>query len=201
MELIVKSRRARSSISETPNSTTACLPSVLISLRKVVTSCGLFCVSSTATVPCSMPTGTVRLKSFWTSGGGAAVVRSKSLWGLASSASRIAPPTHHVSYPASSSFLAMFNTSRGISRRGGKLPTEHRAPVHIQDLSRDVAGERRTKKNDGTRDVVGAGHPAEGDPFPDGGIASPRRLRHLPVHPPRRPPVHGQARRPLDGES
>src|SRR5258707_7204347 len=162
MELVVKSRRARSSISETPNSTPACLPSVLISLRKVVTSCGLFCVSSTATVPCSMPTGTVRLKSFWTSGGGAAVVRSKSLWGLASSASRIAPPTHHVSYPASSSFLAMFNTSRGISRRGGKLPTEHRAPVHIQDLSPDVAGEGGAEGNTWGPAVGGGPPPPRG---------------------------------------
>src|SRR6185503_3512096 len=182
MELIVKSRRARSSISDTPNSTVACRPSVLMSLRKVVTSCGVFCVSSTATVPCSIPTGTVRLNSFWTSAGGAAVVRSKSLCGAPSSASRIAPPTHHVSYPASSSFLAMFNTSRGISRRDGKLPTEHRAPVHIQDLSRDVAGEGRAEEHDRTRNVVGAGHTTERNGLGDGVVQG--RARHLRVDPP-----------------
>src|SRR2546425_1150377 len=72
MALMVKSRRARSSINDTPNSTTACRPSVLMSLRNVVTSCWRFCWSSTPTVPCSMPTGTVRLNRRRTSSGGAA---------------------------------------------------------------------------------------------------------------------------------
>jgi len=39
MALIVKSRRARSSSSDAPNSTTGVPPSVLTSFRKVVTSC------------------------------------------------------------------------------------------------------------------------------------------------------------------
>ncbi len=97
MALIVKSRRARSSISDTPNSTTAWRPSVLMSLRNVVTSCGWLCASKTATVPCSMPTGIVRLKIFCISAGGAAVVKSKSWLSRPSRLSRTAPPTHQVS--------------------------------------------------------------------------------------------------------
>ena len=60
---MVKSRRARSSSSETPYSTTACRPSVSTSRRKVVTSCSCRCRSSTPTVPYRTPTGTVRGKS------------------------------------------------------------------------------------------------------------------------------------------
>src|SRR5437773_2179738 len=108
-------------MSETPNSTTACRPSVLMSRRNVVTSCGRLCASSTATVPCSMPTGTVRLKSLRTSSGGAAVVRSKSWFSSPSRLSRIAPPTHQVSKPESSSFCAIFSTSGGIGRRSGNF--------------------------------------------------------------------------------
>ncbi len=60
MALIVKSRRARSSSSDAPNSTSACRPSVFTSRRKVVTSCIVPSRSSTPTVPNSMPTGIVR---------------------------------------------------------------------------------------------------------------------------------------------
>src|SRR6266542_2075321 len=61
-----------------------------MSLRNVVTSCGWLLASRTATVPCSMPTGTVRLKTFWTAAGGAEVVRSKSWFSRPSRLSRIA---------------------------------------------------------------------------------------------------------------
>src|ERR1700704_6589903 len=173
-----------------------------MSLRNVVTSCGWFCVSRTATVPCSIPTGTVRLKRFWTAAGGAAVVRSKSLCGCVSSVSRIAPPTHQVSYPASSSFLAMLRTSRGMSSRAGKLPTEHRTPIHIQDLARNVPGERGAEEHNRARDCLGAGPPAEGDRLLDGAPPATRvgLRRHLRIHPPWRDAIHRDARGQLDGE-
>ena len=69
--------------------------------------------SSTPMVPNSIPTGTVRLNSFLTSSGLAAVARSQSRCGWPSSASRTAPPTHHVSKPASSSRSAMRRTVAG----------------------------------------------------------------------------------------
>ena len=76
--LIVKSRRARSSSSEAPNSTTACRPSVCTSRRKVVTSCRRPCRSSTPIVPNCSPTGIVRRKVRLTCGGVADVARSQS---------------------------------------------------------------------------------------------------------------------------
>src|SRR2546422_3977834 len=108
-------------MSETPNSTTACRPSVRMSRRNVVTSWGWWWRSSTATVPCSIPTGTVWEKSRRTSSGGAAVARSKSWFSRPSRLSRSAPPTHHVSKPASSSRRAISSTSGGIGRRSGKF--------------------------------------------------------------------------------
>src|SRR6266540_3286940 len=92
-----------------------------MSLRNVVTSCGRLSLSSTATVPCSIPTGTVRLNSLRTTSGGAAVVRSKSWFSRPSRLSRIAPPTHQVSKPASSSFRAILSTASGMGRRSGKF--------------------------------------------------------------------------------
>src|SRR5437870_5450386 len=76
-----------------------------------------------------MPTGTVRLNTFCTSGGGAAVVRSKSWFGTPRRLSRIAPPTHHVSKPASSSFLAILRTSAGIGSVAGN-DMDQFAPRH-----------------------------------------------------------------------
>ena len=116
--LIVKSRRARSSSSEAPNSTTACRPSVRTSWRKVVTSCMRPCRSSTPMVPNCSPTGIVRLKRRFTSVGVAAVARSQSRCGRPSNASRTAPPTHQVSKPARSSVAAISRTSFGGSRTG-----------------------------------------------------------------------------------
>src|SRR5512144_1327344 len=124
---MVKSRRARSSVSETPNSTRAWRPSVCTSRRNVVTSCGRLCVSSTATVPCSMPTGTVRRNNRCTTSGTAAVVRSKSWFSRPSRVSRTAPPTHQVSYPSSSRRRAMRSTSCGMWSVSGKLIGERGA--------------------------------------------------------------------------
>src|SRR5690606_18610580 len=68
---------------------------------------------STPTVPCSMPTGTVRRKRRWTSRGRAEVVRSQSSGWRPASASRTAPPTAHAEWPASSRRRAMRRTSGG----------------------------------------------------------------------------------------
>ncbi len=115
MALMVKSRRARSSSSEAPNSTTAWRPSVWTSRRKVVTSWKR-CAVRTATVPNRSPTGTVCLNRRWTASGVAAVATSKSVLGSPSSVSRIAPPTHQASNPASSSVRAIWSTSAGMGR-------------------------------------------------------------------------------------
>ena len=110
--LMVKSRRARSSSRLAPNSTTACRPSVCTSRRNVVTSCATPPSSSTATVPNSMPTGTVRRrpKIAITCSGVAGVAISQSSGLPPRNASRIAPPTHHASKPASSRRRAMSST-------------------------------------------------------------------------------------------
>src|SRR5512143_2630154 len=232
---MVKSRRARSSVSETPNSTRAWRPSVCTSRRNVVTSCGRLCVSSTATVPCSMPTGTVRRNSRCTTSGTAAVVRSKSWFSRPSRVSRTAPPTHQVSYPSSSRRRAMRRTSCGMWSDSGKLigerkagssrlrhnastvppaalcsvlpesPTQHTPPVHVEDLTRDVTGERGAEKHDRPRDVLGAGHPAQRDPALDLAPSLPavprvRQRGHLGVDPPGGDAVDGDARGELDGE-
>src|SRR5918994_4586056 len=120
MALIVKSRRARSSSSETPYSTTACRPSVTTSRRKVVTSCSARCRSSTPTVPYLIPTATVRGKSRCTSSGVADVAISKSDCWYPSRMSRRLPPTHQASYPAPSSTRAICRIESGISRTAGK---------------------------------------------------------------------------------
>src|SRR3954470_16985974 len=61
-----------------------------------------------------MPTGMVRFpNSRRTSSGVAEVAKSQSRWGWPSNASRIAPPTHQASNPASSSRPAMSRTGPG----------------------------------------------------------------------------------------
>src|SRR6267378_1280308 len=189
MALIVKSRRARSSMSDTPNSTTACRPSVWMSLRKVVTSCVWLLASSTATVPCSIPTEIVRLKSFWTSAGCAAVVRSKSRFSRPSRLSRTAPPTHHVSNPASSSRFAIFRTSGGIRSSA----TEDRPSIHVQHLPRDVSRQGGAQEQNRPGDILGARHAPQRDRLldpltPATGI---RLGRHLGIDPARRDAIHG----------
>src|SRR6185437_8156994 len=52
-----------------------------------------------------------------TSAGVADVARSQSRWGWPRSASRIAPPTHHASWPARSSRSAISSTRGGGCRR------------------------------------------------------------------------------------
>src|SRR6266550_4417913 len=99
-----------------------------------------------------MPTGIVRLNSFCTSVGGAAVVRSKSWFSTPRRLSRTAPPTHHVSNPASSSRLAILTTSGGMRSSA----TEDGASVHVQHFARDVPRQRRAQKENRARDVVGA---------------------------------------------
>src|SRR5258708_9886718 len=219
MALIVKSRRARSSMRDTPNCTTAWRPSVTMSLRNVVTSWGRPSLSSTATVPCSRPTGTVRLNSRRTSSGGAAVVRSKSWFCNCSKASRIAPPTHHVSYPACSSRAAIRSTSGGTPSRSGNVTgprgrrprrsvsaTQHTPAVDVENLPGDVPCQPRAKKHDRAGDIPGARHTGERNRLLD--LLSPappvprvRLRRHLGIDPPRRHRVHGDvARRELNGE-
>src|SRR2546423_471328 len=165
-----------------------------MSLRNVVTSCGRLLASSTATVPCSMPTGIVRLNSFCTSAGGAAVVRSKSWFSTPRRLSRTAPPTHHVSNPASSSRLAIVTTSGGMRSSA----TEDGAPVHIQHFAGDVPRECRAQKQNGARNVVGARDAAQRNRLLDSLAASARvRLRgHLGIDPAECDAIH----RDLGGE-
>src|SRR5260370_5582268 len=181
-----------------------------MSLRNVVTSCGRFAASRTATVPCSTPTGTVRLNSRWTSWGGAAVVRSKSWFSTPSKLSRIAPPTHHVSKPACSSRLAILSTSSGIGRWLGNSiregsPAQHTPAVHIQDFAGDIPRQVRAQEDDRSGNVVGTGHTSKWNrardcPLPLSRFPLIRLLRHLGIYPSRRHAVDGDTRRELDGE-
>src|SRR2546428_5981003 len=214
-----------------------------MSLRNVVTSCGVLRWSSTATVPCSIPTGTVRLNRRRTWSGGAAVVRSKSWFSRPSKLSRIAPPTHQVSNPASSRRFAMLSTSGGIGRRAGnviergtrnaergtsmesrpaprgtrccsafRLPrsafrsaTQHRSPVDVQDLARDVAREVGAEKHNRARDLLRGGDPPQRDalldlPLPPSPLPAERFFTHLRIHPPGSDAVHRDPGRELAGE-
>src|SRR5258705_261309 len=66
----------------------------------------------------------------------------------------------------------MFNTSRGISRRGGELPPQHPASLSIQGISPDVAAGRPLPA--GGRSLAGGaggGGPGPGN-YPGGGGAA-----------------------------
>src|ERR1017187_386051 len=142
---MVKSRRARSSSSDTPNSTTACLPSDRTSRLNVVTSWSTLSSSRTPIVPCSMPTGTVRRKSLSTTSGAAAVARSTSCWTFPSNSSRTAPPTHHVSWPASSSRRRIARTGAGTGMSPPVCSTAAiNGPVRSPLADPDIAERQRT---------------------------------------------------------
>src|SRR5690606_22606164 len=94
-----------------------------------------------------MPIGTVRRKRRRTSCGRARVARSQSSAGRPRTASRTAPPTAHVSYPASSRRRAISRTARGgfssirlrARSRPHPLPAEL-LPVQLFDVE-DLADE------------------------------------------------------------
>src|SRR5712692_4198227 len=181
-----------------------------MSLRNVVTSCERFAAARAETVPCSTPTGTVRLNSRWTSWGGAAVVRSRSWFSTPSRLSRIAPPTHHVSKPACSSRLAILSTSSGIGRRLGNSiredsPAQHTPAVHIEDFAGDVPRQVRAQEDDRSGNIVGTGHTSEWNRALDCALPLSRfplirLLRHLGIDPSRGHAVDRDPRRELDGE-
>ena len=100
---MVKSRRSASRTQSRPKATLALRPKVSTSWRKVVTSNG--CESTTSvTVPCSMPVGTLLMPASLarriTSAGNAVVAISISPIGSFRSALRTAPPTTRASSPS-----------------------------------------------------------------------------------------------------
>src|SRR6266566_2707608 len=173
-----------------------------MSRRNVVTSWARLSRSSTTTVPCSIPTGTVRLNRRRTASGGAAVVRSKSWFSSPSRLSRMAPPTHQVSKPASSSVRATRSTSAGMGKRSGNVirsgvgsPAQHTPSVHVEDLARDVPRQIGAEKHDRAGDVLGARDPPQRDrvldlPPPLSRVAPVRLRRHLRLDPSGRHAIH-----------
>src|SRR5690349_15986457 len=79
------------------------------------------------------------------------------------SASRTAPPTYHASCPAPLSFAAMSCTAAGTFVSAKRSATQHAAAVHVENLTRDLARERRAQKEDRPGDVVRRRHAPERD--------------------------------------
>src|SRR6185436_5836791 len=112
---------------------------------------------------------------------------SQSRWSRPSIASRTAPPTHHASCPARSTLSTMWSTAGGGEKRPAACsPTEHRAAVHVHNLTGDVARERRAQKHDRTGDIVGTRDASDGNRFRDPLAAAVHVFagRHVRVDPP-----------------
>src|SRR3989442_8529828 len=74
-------------------------------------------------------------------------------------------------------------------------PTQHRSPVDVQDLARDVAREVGAEKYNRARDLLRGGDPPQRDalldlPLPPSPFPAERFFTHLRIPPPRGDPVH-----------